>query len=131
MATTVAYEIPGFSRTTESGADFTADAAGQHRFVVMNSSQQVVNPSASGRATGVRCNKPNVGQATTVRTSGIVMVEAAEAIAVDAAVSTDNVGRAVNGATTGEVILGRCVVAASGTGVLCSVELHTEQVKAL
>lgn len=131
MPSTVAYEIPGFSWTWVSGADFTGAAAGQHRFVTLNTSQVAVNPAlgaVGNRDVGVRCNKPNTGQATTVRKSGVVMVEAAEAITVGAPVSCDATGKATVADTATHLILGTCVVAASGNGVLCSVELATQHV---
>lgn len=131
MASTVAYEIPGFSWTLTSGADFTGAAAGQHRFVAMDSTQRYVNPATGAvgnRDLGVRCNKPNVNQAMTVRKSGVVMVEAAEAITVGQPVSCDNTGKATVADTATHLILGTCIVAASGNGVLCSVELQTQHV---
>lgn len=131
MASTVAYEIPGFSWTLPSGADFTGAAAGQHRFVAMDSTQRYVNPAlgaVGNRDLGVRCNKPNTNQAMTVRKSGVVMVEAGEQITVGQPVTTDATGKAIVADTATHLILGTCIVAASGNGVLCSVELATQRV---
>lgn len=125
-----AYEIPGFSRTSPSGADFTGAAAGQHRFVAMDATGAVVNPGAGARVVGVRSNKPNTGQATTVCTSGIVWVEGSEAIAIDDPIAATADGSAAV-ATVGQAIVGRAVTAGAGDGSIVSVELHTEQVLSL
>lgn len=125
-----AYEIPGFARTSPSGADFTGAAAGQHRLVAMNASGQVVNPAAGARCVGVRSNKPNTGQATSVCTSGIVWIEGGAAISIDDAIAADAAGKALV-ATVGQAIIGRAVTAGAADGSIVSVELSTEQVLSL
>jgi hypothetical protein len=119
-----AYEIPGFSHTLPAGTDFRT-GAGQHRFVTRNASGQAVAPAgATSNAIGVRDSKANVGEAVTVRSSGIVLVEASAAIAVGANVSSTSDGRAVTSVAT-NVILGQAVTAAGAAGALISVQLQT------
>lgn len=88
----MAYEIPGFSYTLLAGANFTGS---QFRFVDVNANSEAVAPTAEGRVVGVRNNRPNTGQATTVVASGISKVEAGAAIAAGANVTTDAEGRAI------------------------------------
>lgn len=125
-----AYEIPGFSYTLPSGADFTG-AVGQYRFVNMDASGNAVNPSAGGECVGVRQNKPNVGQATTIVKDGVVWVEAGEAISIGDDITPGAAGEAFIGATIGETIVGRAVTAGTGAGSIVSVLLSTANVLAL
>ena len=117
----MAYEIPGFSFPLPSGSDFSAGS--QFRFVDVNSSGAVVNPSAGGRVVGVRQNRPISGAATTVVQSGVSIVEAGAAVACGANLKTDATGRAVT-ATTGTQIVGVALEAASAAGVQIAVLLQ-------
>lgn len=118
-----AYEIPGFSFSLPSGTDFRT-GAGQFRFINVDTNGKAVAPSANGNAIGVRQNKPNVGEATTIIASGIVMVEASAAVTVGSVVKTGADGRAAIAATT-NTVLGTCITAAGGAGELCTVLLNT------
>lgn len=69
------------------------------------------------------------GKGASVITEGRMILEASEAIAVGAAVSTTNDGRAQN-ANTGDQILGYCDEPAAGAGNQCSVFLDRAGVSA-
>jgi hypothetical protein len=103
-----AFEIPGFSFTLPSAADLSA--SGQFRFVNVNSSGQAIAPTAAGEAIGVRQNSPIAGEATTIVTSGIVMVEAGETVVAGEFVkcmgATTAAGAAGDADTTNDAILG-------------------------
>lgn len=116
-----AYEIPGFSFTLPAAVDFSA--LGQFRFVDVNSSGQATSAGAAADAIGVRQNTPTaVGEATTVVTSGIVMVEASAAIVVGATIASAADGKAVTAVSTNPA-LGTALTAAGGDGELVSVLL--------
>jgi len=123
----MAYEQPGFSFTLPAGQDYSAGA--QFRFVDINSSSQAVDPAAGGSAVGVRQTRPKSGEATTIVADGISIVEAGGAVTAGALVATDNVGRVV-AATTGNVILGRALEAASASGIQIAVLLYDGNAKA-
>lgn len=121
-----AYEIPGFSFSLPSDTDLSVKAtSGQFRFGKINSSGEWVVPSAGGTAIGVRQNNPKAGEATTIVRTGIVFVEASEAIAIGDPISTTVNGRA-QVAAGGESVLGMAMTAAGGAGELCSVLLSVE-----
>ena len=115
-----AFEIPGFSWTLPSDADLST-GAGQFRFVDVNSDSEAIAPTLNGRAVGVRQNKPQTLEATAIVSGGISFVEASEAIAAGNNVATVADGRAKVADTTGETILGICIVGAAAAGELCSV----------
>lgn len=116
----MAYEIPGFSFPVPSGADFRAGA--QFRFVNLNGSGKAVNPAAGGAVIGVRQNRPNTNEATTIVVNGVSIVEAGAAVTVGDDVSTDDTGRVVTSAT-GDLIHGRALETASAAGVKIAVLL--------
>lgn len=121
-----AIEIPGFSFSLPSDTDLSVKTtSGQFRFGKMNSTGEWVAPSAGGVALGVRQNNPKTGEATTIVRSGIVFVEASEAISIGDAISTTANGRA-QVAAGGESVLGTAITAAGGAGELCSVLLSVE-----
>lgn len=116
----MALEIPGFSFTLESAADFTGS---QFRFVDCNSSGKAALPSAAGaRVVGVRQNKPNTGQATTIVQSGVSLVEAGAAITAGASVQTDANGKAITAAST-KLIVGIALKSAGADGEVIPVLL--------
>lgn len=117
----MAYELPGFSFTLPAGADFSAGA--QFRFCDVNSSGQAVNPTASAKVVGVRQNRPTSGKATTIVHNGVSFVEAGGAITAGARVATNATGQAV-AATTGNVICGIALEAATGSGQQIAVLLN-------
>jgi hypothetical protein len=116
----MAYEIPGFSFTLPSAADYRT-GAGQFRFVNVNSSGKAVAAGAAGACIGVRQNKPNLNEAMTIVNSGIVFVEAGAAITAGALVESDASGRAITRAAG--IQQGRALETASGAGVQIAVLL--------
>lgn len=119
----MAYEIPGFSFPMPSAADYRT-GNGQFRFVKNNGSGKAVQTVLGEHALGVRQNKPNVNEAMTIVSNGIVFVEAGAAVANGALVSSDATGRAKT-AAAGEYILGEAMETASGAGIQIAVLLHT------
>jgi hypothetical protein len=116
----MAYEIPGFSFTLPSAADYRT-GAGQFRFVTVNSSGKAVAASAAGKTIGVRQNKPNLNEAMTIVGNGIVFVEAGAAITCGASVETDATGRAITLAAG--IAQGVALETASAAGVQIAVLL--------
>lgn len=117
----MAYEIPGFLFPLPAGQDFRT-GAGQFRFLHINAAGKVVAPAAGGPVVGVRQNKPNTNEATTIMHSGITFLEAGAAVAVGAEVTTDAAG-AVVPAAVGNRVHGVALEAASGTGIQIAVLL--------
>jgi predicted RecA/RadA family phage recombinase len=123
-----AYEIPGFSFTLPSNADYRT-GAGQFRFVTVNSSGNAVASGLAADAIGVRQNKPNTGEAMTIVTSGISMVEAGEALAVGELVKSMANGLAGEADTAADYILGICLTPATASGQIVSVLLNVNHTK--
>lgn len=120
----MAYEIPGFSYTLPSAADYTNTASvGQYRFVKNVAGAGTVCGTLGERAVGVKQNTPKSGEAMTIMADGVSMIEAGAALAtIGTLVTTDANGRAV-AATTGNYILGETQEVASGAGIVIAVKL--------
>ena len=125
----MAYEIPGFSWTPLAGEDLSSS---QFCGVDIDSAGEAVLPAAGGRCVGFIRNKPALGEAVTLVTTGIVMAEvgatginAGDNVSVNAAgkvvqsVSGDiSVGVALSTNASGEVgtillLIGQSVVTGS------------------
>jgi predicted RecA/RadA family phage recombinase len=117
------YEVPGHKQTVIMAADYRA---GQYRATVLNGSGLGAVPGAGVRVYGVVQNKPNVGQAGTVMTSGISKMEAGAAVAAGAKVMTDASGRAIT-ATATNFVIGTAREAAGAAGVYLPVDLDATQ----
>lgn len=115
----MAYEIPGFSFTLPSAADYRNGSA-KFRFVDVNASGKAVLTGANGVAVGVCQISPNLNEAMTIVHDGISFVIAGGAITAGAPVSSDATGRAVAGGTAP---LGRALETASGAGIQIAVLL--------
>lgn len=124
----MAYEIPGFSFTLPSAADYRT-GNGQFRFVRNNGSGKAVQTVLGEHAIGVRQITPKTDEAMTIVNSGIVFVEAGAAIANGAFVTSDATGRAIT-AGVGNTINGEAMETASGAGILIAVLLHNSAAKA-
>ena len=124
----MAYEIPGFSFTMPSAADYRT-GNGQFRFVRNNGAGKAIQTVAGEHAVGVRQMKPNVNEAMTIVNSGIVFVEAGAAVANGDLVASDATGRAVT-AAAGNYVLGEAMETASAAGVQIAVLLHNSAAKA-
>lgn len=118
----MAYEIPGFLLPLPAGQDFRT-GAGQFRFVNINSAGKVVVPTLGGPVVGVRQNKPNTNEATTVMNSGVTFLEAASAVALGDEITCTATG-AVATAAAGQRRHGRALEAASGAGIQIAVLLN-------
>lgn len=116
----MAYEIPGFSFTLPAGADFSGGE--QFRFCDVSDAGKAVNPSADGNVIGVRYTRSKADEATTIVHSGVAIVEAAAAVDLGQAVTTDANGCAVP-ATIGGGACGRALEAAVASGVQIAVLL--------
>lgn len=116
----MAYEVPGFSFTLPAGADFTASK--QFRFVDVNNAGKAVAPTAGGGVVGVRQITPRLNEACTIVHSGISFVEAGGVITAGDLIATNATGQAVE-AATGNVVLGRALESATGTGIQIAVLL--------
>lgn len=117
-----AYEIPGFTFTLPSSADYDTV---QFRFVTVNSSSKAVQATAAGMAIGVQQNKPKTNEAMTIMVSGISKVTAGEAIAAGDLISVGSAGKAGVAGTTAEDVVGIALTAAGADGEVCTVLLAT------
>lgn len=117
----MAYEIPGFLFPLPAGQDFRT-GAGQFRFLDINATGKVVAPALGGKVVGVRQNKPNLNEATTIMHSGITFLEAGAAVAQGAEITCDAAG-AVVAAGVGNRVHGIALEAASGAGIQIAVLL--------
>src|SRR5438132_1483749 len=118
----MAYEIPGKSITLVAAADLSAS---QFRCITTDANGAGIAPSAGGTIIGVRQNRPSSGQAVTVMTSGVSIVEAGGAIPLISGgtpVKTDAAGKVVAQGGTG-VAIGLALEAATGDGIFIAVQL--------
>lgn len=91
-------------------------SAAQFHFVSVDSNGQIALTGDGAHADGVLQNDPDAaGKAGEVAIRGVVKVEASAAIAAGAEVSSTAAGEAVT-ATSGDIILGTALKAASGDG---------------
>lgn len=117
------YEIPGFSYSRPAAADYSVKAtSGQFRFHKINSAGNTLPCAALDRAIGVRQNNPKAGEATTLVHTGIVFVEAGEAIAIGDPITSGTAGVA-DVATGAQPVLGTAFSAAGAAGELICVLL--------
>lgn len=101
-----------------AGTDLTA---GQHLFVVVNSSGKVELAGAGVAIDGVLQNKPDTDQAATVWGGGSVSkVIAGAAVVAGALVAPNGSGQGIT-AVSGNYIAGRALNAAAGVGEVISV----------
>ncbi len=109
------------SRTYEAGADLSGD---QFRIMTLSSGQVVRLTSSSGDAVGVLQNNPDAqGDAAEVAYAGQVKIIAGAAVAQDALVMSDTVGRAITSTGSGTKILGKARKAVAAAGELLEVDL--------
>ena len=109
-----AYEIPNLRFSLPAGADVA-----RNRFVSVNATGNGVQATASTMAIGASMNEAKEGQVVEVA-DGIVMVEAAGAIASGAKVYSDAEGKAT---ATGDNLAGVAITAATGAGQLVAVKM--------
>ena len=120
----MAYEIPGFTFSLPSGADFFTGGA-QFRFAAINAAGQAINPTLGGLAVGVRYTKAKIGEAVTIVQSGIALVESGDAtIVAGTLVASTAVGTA-RAAVVGDYVVGQALETSSATGVVIAVLLGT------
>ena len=122
----MAYEIPGFSFTLPSAADYTAGGA-KFRFVIVNATAKAVlatgaTGALAGAVVGVCQVSPRLNEEMTIVHNGITFMVAGGAIAPGGLVTSDATGRAV-AATVGQVALGVALETASGVGIQIAVLL--------
>jgi hypothetical protein len=115
----MAFESNLDTRSVVMSADFSAK---QYMATALDSSAKGAVPAAGAGAYGVVQNKPTVGQVGTVAVGGTTKMGAGAAVAAGADVAVDAQGRAV-AATTGNFIIGKAMLPASGAGVIISVDL--------
>jgi hypothetical protein len=114
----MAYELPGFSFTLPSSADYSATP---YIFMDVNASGLGVAATAAGRTVGVLANKPKAGEAATIIQNGIVQVIASAAIVAGAGVQVAAGGQAVVFSTG--TLVGVALEAASGANSVIAVLL--------
>ena len=114
------------SVSLEAGADLNAD---QFKVMALSSGQLVLQTSSSAASLGVLMNNPeNQGDAAELAYAGIVKIVAGAAVAQDAIVMSDTVGRAIPATGSGNRVLGQVTgLAAAGAGELIEVLLQSVQ----
>lgn len=120
----MAYEIPGFSYTLVSAADFSV--TGQFRAVNVDATGKAALPAAGGRIAGILNNKPKAGESATIVQSGISACEAGAAVTIGSTVEVDATGRVVPRAAG--VAVGIALETASAAGVKIAVLLSGQLV---
>jgi len=75
-----------------------------------------------GHAMGVLQNDPDTGQVAVVRVFGLTKILAGDAIAVNAAITSTTLGKAVT-ATTGTWVIGRAESASTASGQIISARI--------
>lgn len=115
----------------EAGADLSSDltaagtaTAGFRRFVSLDATGKVVQSNLVDLdVMGVCQGKPEADQVTAVAVSGVVLVQAAEAIAIGEPVASDNNGLATTTVALTTIVQGIALSAASAAGDLILVKL--------
>ena len=110
-------------RAYPSDANYSVDGTGQYRAVKRTATGIVLCGAADIDFLGILQDDPATGQAGTVKTFGASKAVAGAAIVVTDELTTDAAGRLVP-ATTGQIIVGRPLEAASGTGVIFAMEIR-------
>src|SRR5262245_40760243 len=118
----MAFEVPGETMTRRASEDFRTK---QYRAVALDSVSELVTPAAGAHTLGVLQNAPNDLEYGTVMITGITKMVAGAAITLPADVTCDNAGRAVTSAT-GNFVIGTALLAASGAGIIISVQLKSQ-----
>lgn len=122
----MAYEIPGFSWTLPSAADYTAGGA-KFRFVSINGTAKAVLTAAATTAAGAAVvgvcqTSPRLNEEMTIVTNGITFMVTGGAVTPGSLVTSDATGRAVV-ATVGQAALGLALETSSGAGIQIAVLL--------
>lgn len=112
----MAYEIAAHDYPFEAGEDLTGQ---QFRFVKVDTAGKVVRAGNNELAIGVLQNKPDSGQAASVRCGGISKIVAGGVITAGDRVGSDSQGRAKGGASAA-VTLGIALDAAAAAGEVIS-----------
>lgn len=140
----MAYEIPGFSWSAPADADFTSGTV-KNRAVGINSTGEAILPATNYVGiVGVAQNKPKAGEATTIVSTGIAVLDAAgvndAGTPANAAIAPGDLvtarasdGKAVKAVTSASQVVGVVIegsVSSGGTGQI-SVLLATPATKNL
>lgn len=110
-----AYEIPGLRFSLPSDATVHL-----HRFVSVNSDSEGIEATASTAIVGASMNETAAGEVLEIA-DGLVLVEASAAITAGAAVYSDANGKV---ATSGTIVAGTAITAATASGQLVTVKIH-------
>ena len=113
----------GTRRAYASDANYSVDGTGQYRAVKRTATGVILCGAADIDFLGILQDDPALGEAATVKTDGATKAVAGGAIVITDELTTDAAGRIV-AATTGQVIVGRPLEVASGTGVVFAMEIR-------
>lgn len=103
-----AYEIPGLRYSLPAGG-----AVERHRFVTVDESSNGIQAVADSNIIGASMNKTSAGQVLEIA-DGIVMVEAAKAVAAGSIAYADANGKVTD---TGTVVAGIVITSAVADGL--------------
>lgn len=119
----MAYGQDGTRRAYASDTNYSVDGTGQYRAVKRTATGVILCGAADIDFLGILQDDPALGEAATVKTDGATKAVAGGAIVITDELTTDAAGRIV-AATTGQVIVGRPLEVASGTGVVFAMEIR-------
>ena len=121
----MAFEEQLKSISREASADLSAK---QYHFMVVNSSGLLAAAGAGVAIDGVLQDKPDAANiAGTLGISGVTKVVAAEAITAGDDIAPDAAGKGVVASTTGDVVAGKALEDASGTGFIFAMLLNPQK----
>ncbi|MNB69310.1 hypothetical protein D3C75_158380 [compost metagenome] len=112
-----AYEIPNLRFSAEAGG-----VVAIRRFVTINATEQGIQAGANAQVVGASMNQTKAGEVLEIA-DGIVMVEAATALAAGISVASDANGKAIATPASTGVHAGRTITAAKAAGELVSVKI--------
>lgn len=121
----VAYSQDGALRAEPAAANYSADGTGQYRAVKRTATGVVLCGAADVDFAGILQNDPATGENATYKVRDVSKAVAGGVINANLTeeLTTDADGRLVP-ATTGQVIVGRPLEGASGSGVLFAMEIR-------
>ena len=96
----------------------------QWKLVKMTAGGINICAAATDVPIGILANKPNIGEAALVDCLGTSKVEAGAAIAVGGTISTAADAQAVTSTTSGHIVVGQALEAATAAGQVVTVFLH-------
>lgn len=120
----MAFEEQLHSISVEVSADLSSK---QYHFMTINSSGKLATAGVAVAIDGVLQDKPDqTNEAGTLGILGVTKVVAGEAITAGDDITPDSAGKGVVASTTGNVVSGKALSSASGSGFVFSMLLNPQ-----